>query len=1385
MIFFFSAKIGPKNSKSGVLNSQRRYNDDKLYHIRIQSLSFKTVPLDSSDSGEFSLGTSKFLPSQKNGIEMSTNLSTNRSTSSQSSSSKRTFPWQHAKAISEQDSTQKSLKVVKRTVEHGLAQASCQLGPDESRGVANSRKTSGESFPITNYYSKVSHLKNAAGNCHTTLTLDSSSSGNMRSDGHGQVPAFCQVGQDESHGATIPSSNSGLAEGQDKISVSNSVFSSLHLDKSSMTNDDTLSSGFMRTAGLGLAPDSCQVGQEEYHGVAIPVMNSGAFSSSSLSFMSNSQYSDFLGRQTNDTDGLNNIMKIRNDAWCSYVNLITTPTVSYEDKRSAAKTMLLSSHSALSYIGSLAKAIVVALLRHKVSAHSSYPSVVDAVIKQISGDSRDTLNEYLQDELKLNTRVYQLLHDARRNRQKNERINREGHILTVALRHHLDKIDELLTQEQEMYTASNTSIDKTLHHLIPQLRSRILDMPQVTRRCVDSIMEELGSLSGSMQTELCLDTGTDLHEYADMIIGHMREEDPTFFREDLRDSLTSIGLGKRAATISDLILEDDNFRRQIDKLLRDEQLLQAAAVRVLPSITVEVLTRALDGIGMRRSSAILGQKMVAMFDTERIVALLRNDDRLRTTATHMDKTTLLNSTAAQRRLTCSNLLEFTPAEEDGPTATCNYFSKLFPMKVGDIIHRPSTTSTLIGQYEGYPSLSDHDIVPAVIVWETKQHIPTVKTSTLYISISGQPLTYSEYMDPYARADNTSKRSRQSKHYTQSLLEMREKAHVRPIADRFSPSNKFNTGVTRKRRKSTSPEPPPLPPETQFSRAHAPHTGVQSFRPIPVCLMPRLAHPSYYAPLWVEEWQGRDDPLDVLHFMPRNNFVCVHKKPKLHKVIDDGWEDFLRENFPASSSSVQTKGQYASVKQRRHIKPRQEKRPHLLINCLQEKHGRQIKSKGMTKQQRKTLAFETTKHPQAQWNLKRGTSDNYNKTYLAEDNKPYANVRNISTTMLLSVQSTTSIYATPLQHESEQDHGHHSIQHSATLDESPEDGVSLTMCPTTSTDNTAKETRDDLTATASTDLGESLQIQPCDDSRAQSRAQLTADHISLLPFPRETTNMGIKTARGMTECQQRVIAVERAKYPPPIKIEDHLNREHGSSKRLPWALTNSNKASTRVPSRPSRLRNSAEGSAALLPAGSTVSTINTIDKIPSAGSSPTTELMPCSPLTTDQQFAQILSLCQTSMTDTRGLCTTLHNDRDIQAQINMDLRNSLAKAHAAIDTLTSMLRKCSPEVTTPSTLRRPITLGSSDNPTSGTSSITSSQIEIPGHENELAHGIASSDSDFVQISTLCQTSITETRGILAELSNNRNTQARINTDLRNSLARAHAAIDALTYTLHKL
>ena len=69
-------------------------------------------------------------------------------------------------------------------------------------------------------------------------------------------------------------------------------------------------------------------------------------------------------------------------------------------------------------------------------------------MKQISSDSRDLLNGYLCDEMKVNLRASSLLRNARQSRQTNERVTIEGHTLIVDLRKHLDSIDELLTQEK-------------------------------------------------------------------------------------------------------------------------------------------------------------------------------------------------------------------------------------------------------------------------------------------------------------------------------------------------------------------------------------------------------------------------------------------------------------------------------------------------------------------------------------------------------------------------------------------------------------------------------------------------------------------------------------------------------------------------------------------------------------------------------------------------------------------------------------------------------------------------------------------------------------------------------------------------------------------------
>jgi hypothetical protein len=82
----------------------------------------------------------------------------------------------------------------------------------------------------------------------------------------------------------------------------------------------------------------------------------------------------------------------------------------------------------------------------------------------------------------------------------------------------------------------------------------------------------------------------------------------------------------------------------------------------------------------------------------------------------------------------------------------------------------------------------------------------------------------------------------------------------------------------------------------------------------------------------------------------------------------------------------------------------------------------------------------------------------------------------------------------------------------------------------------------------------------------------------------------------------------------------------------------------------------------------------ITTLPTASSSPPTELVTRSNLTTVQQFEQIMNLCQTSLTETRGVRTELSDDREHQARINADLRTSLARAHATIDALNSQMGK---------------------------------------------------------------------------------------------------------------
>ena len=72
MIFFFSSKIGPKDSKFGILYSQRQHNDNQLHQIRSQTLSSTTVPFELSASGKILPQIAFFVSLPKNAIEMFT-----------------------------------------------------------------------------------------------------------------------------------------------------------------------------------------------------------------------------------------------------------------------------------------------------------------------------------------------------------------------------------------------------------------------------------------------------------------------------------------------------------------------------------------------------------------------------------------------------------------------------------------------------------------------------------------------------------------------------------------------------------------------------------------------------------------------------------------------------------------------------------------------------------------------------------------------------------------------------------------------------------------------------------------------------------------------------------------------------------------------------------------------------------------------------------------------------------------------------------------------------------------------------------------------------------------------------------------------------------------
>ena len=156
---FFSSKLGPKNSKFGILNSKIHHNDNRLHQIRSQTLSITTVPFDLSNSGDFLCTIAFFVPSQKIDIEICTKFSTNRHTFSSPRGPERDLPWIHSPMHSLQDFSNRLTKVVKRTVGHGLVPASCQVGPDDSHGVASSRNSSGECIQTNDNFIVYSHSK--------------------------------------------------------------------------------------------------------------------------------------------------------------------------------------------------------------------------------------------------------------------------------------------------------------------------------------------------------------------------------------------------------------------------------------------------------------------------------------------------------------------------------------------------------------------------------------------------------------------------------------------------------------------------------------------------------------------------------------------------------------------------------------------------------------------------------------------------------------------------------------------------------------------------------------------------------------------------------------------------------------------------------------------------------------------------------------------------------------------------------------------------------------------------------------------------------------------------------------------------------------------------
>ena len=123
------------------------------------SFSIKTTPFETSYSGKFSFKNSNFATFRRLRIEMSLSFSTNQSKSTSPRGSRRIFQWKNPQSYQQEQ----FIQVVKRSDGHGLVPASCQIGPDDSHGVANSRNSSGEFIKTNNNFIFYSHSKIVSG----------------------------------------------------------------------------------------------------------------------------------------------------------------------------------------------------------------------------------------------------------------------------------------------------------------------------------------------------------------------------------------------------------------------------------------------------------------------------------------------------------------------------------------------------------------------------------------------------------------------------------------------------------------------------------------------------------------------------------------------------------------------------------------------------------------------------------------------------------------------------------------------------------------------------------------------------------------------------------------------------------------------------------------------------------------------------------------------------------------------------------------------------------------------------------------------------------------------------------------------------------------------